>query len=222
MSATVVKSTRECKYWSSKKEIHEKHITQLYGTMASYCIEHNCPKENVKGVLITNIQLSPMAKKMAKYLGIKFKENIEVDDYPCIKCNIGRDMYAKDISKKIRSVLKEKQKNGEYMCSIPAYGYKRHPTIKNKLIVDEQVRYVVEKIFDMYANEHGSVEIVNYLNNNHFLSPTGYRKTGLIQDKNKKGYNWNEVTLCNMLKNEVYIGNTIQNKRSIISYKVKK
>lgn len=61
--------------------------------MASYCIEHNCPKENVKGVLITNIQLSPMAKKMAKYLGIKFKENIEVDDYPCIKCNIGRDMY---------------------------------------------------------------------------------------------------------------------------------
>jgi len=46
------------------------------------------------------------------------------------------DMYAKDISKKIRSVLKEKQKQGEYMCSIPAYGYKRHPTIKNKLIVD--------------------------------------------------------------------------------------
>ncbi len=31
------------------------------------------------------------------------------------------DMYAKDISQKIRSVLKEKQKNGEYMCSIPAY-----------------------------------------------------------------------------------------------------
>lgn len=83
----------QCKYWSSKKEIHEKHITQLYGTMASYCIEHNCPKDDVKGVLITNIQLSPMAKKMAKYLGIKFRENIEVDDYPCIKCNIGRDMY---------------------------------------------------------------------------------------------------------------------------------
>ena len=30
------------------------------------------------------------------------------------------------------------------------------------------------------------------------------------------------MTLCNMLKNEVYIGNTVQNKRSIISYKVKK
>ena len=40
--------------------------------------------------------------------------------------------------------------------------------------------------------------------------------------ENKTSYNWNEVTLCNMLKNEVYIGNTVQNKRSIISYKVKK
>ena len=74
----------------------------------------------------------------------------------------------------------------------------------------------------MYANGHGSVEIVSFLNKNNYLSPTGYRKTGLVQDENKTNYNWNEVTLCNMLKNEVYIGNTVQNKRSIISYKVKK
>ena len=117
---------------------------------------------------------------------------------------IMNDMYAKDISKKIRSVFKEKQKNGEYMCSIPAYGYKRHPTIKNKLIIDEQVRNVVEKIFDMYVNGHGSVDIVNFLNSNKYLSPSGYRKTGIIQDKNKTGYNWNEITLCSMLRNEVY------------------
>lgn len=101
-------------------------------------------------------------------------------------------------------------------------GYKRHLSIKNKLIIDEQVKDIVEKIFDMYANGHGSVEIVNFLNKNKYLSPTGYRKTGLVQDENKTSYNWNEVTLCNMLKNEVYIGNTVQNKRSIISYKVKK
>ena len=101
-------------------------------------------------------------------------------------------------------------------------GYKRHPSIKNKLIIDEYVKDIVEKIFSMYANGHGSVEIVNFLNKNKYLSPTGYRKTGLVQDENKTSYNWNEVTLCNMLKNEVYIGNTVQNKRSIISYKVKK
>ena len=117
---------------------------------------------------------------------------------------IMNDMYAKDISKKIRSVFKEKQKNGEYMCSIAAYGYKRHPTIKNKLIIDEQVRNVVEKIFDMYVHGHGSVDIVNFLNSNKYLSPSGYRKIGIIQDENKTGYNWNEITLCSMLRNEVY------------------
>lgn len=40
--------------------------------------------------------------------------------------------------------------------------------------------------------------------------------------ENKTGYYWNEVTLCNMLKNEVYIGNTVQNKKSVVSYKVHK
>ncbi len=74
----------------------------------------------------------------------------------------------------------------------------------------------------MYANGHGSVEIVNYLNTNKYLSPTGYRKRRMVQDENKTQYDWNEVTLCNMLKNEVYIGNTVQNKKSVVSYKVKK
>ncbi len=101
-------------------------------------------------------------------------------------------------------------------------GYKKHPNIKNKLIIDENVANIVREIFDMYANEHGTVEIVNYLNKNKYLSPAGYRKTGMVQDKKKTNYNWNEVTLCNMLKNEVYIGNTIQNKKTSISYKVKK
>ena len=40
--------------------------------------------------------------------------------------------------------------------------------------------------------------------------------------ENKTNYDWNEVTLCNMLKNEVYIGNTVQNKKSVVSYKVHK
>ena len=120
-------------------------------------------------------------------------------------------------------VFIRKSKSKENICVVFQHiGYKRHPSIKNKLVIDEKVADIVRKIFDMYANEHGSVEIVNYLNNNKYLSPTGYRKTGLVQDENKTNYDWNEVTLCNMLKNEVYIGNTIQNKKTVVSYKVKK
>lgn len=85
----------QCKYWSSKKVIREKHINQLYGTLISYCIENNIPKENVTGVLVTNIELSDMAKKMANFLGIKYREKIEKSVYPCIKCNVnnGNKIY---------------------------------------------------------------------------------------------------------------------------------
>ena len=81
----------QCKYWSKDKLIHEKHIFQLYGTVISYCMENNITEDSVKGILITNICLSDTAKKMAKRLGILFKENYPIGDYPRIKCNVGRD-----------------------------------------------------------------------------------------------------------------------------------
>ena len=80
------------------------------------------------------------------------------------------------------SIRKNKDKANIFVAFLHI-GYKRHPSIKNKLIIDERVKDIVEKIFDMYANGQGSVEIVTYLNSNHYLSPTGYRKTGLVQDK---------------------------------------
>ena len=172
-----------------------------------FYIEDYFPKNNVRYVAITD--------GIDTYLD---STNNDITPFKAIM----NDMYAKDISKKIRSVYKEKQKQGEYLCSTTAYGYKKHPSIKNKLVVDRKVKSVVEKIFDMYSNGHGSTEIVNYLNSHQYLSPSGYRKTGIVQDENKTGYNWNEVTICNMLRNEVYIGNTVQNKKSVISYKVKK
>ena len=172
-----------------------------------FYIEDYFPKNNVRYVAITD--------GIDTYLD---SNNNDITPFKAIM----NDMYAKDISKKIRSVYKEKQKQGEYLCSTTAYGYKKHPSIKNKLVVDRKVKDVVEKIFDMYSNGHGCSEIVNYLNSHKYLSPSGYRKTGNVQDENKTGYNWNEVTLCNMLRNEVYIGNTVQNKKSVISYKVKK
>lgn len=81
----------QCKYWSSKKMIHEKHIAQLYGTVISYIIEHNYLPDLVHGIFITNITLSKTAKRFAEYLGIKYKENYAMGNFPRIKCNIGKD-----------------------------------------------------------------------------------------------------------------------------------
>lgn len=89
------------------------------------------------------------------------------------------------------------------------------------MVIDERVADIVRKIFEMYINGQGSKLIVKYLNNNHYLSPRGYRITGCVADE-ETTYKWNTTTVCAILVNEVYIGNTIQNKKTVISYKVKK
>ena len=69
-------------------------------------IENYFPQNNIRYVAITD--------------GIDTYIDSTNNDITPFKA-IMNDYYAKDISKKIRSVYKEKQKNGEYMCSIPAY-----------------------------------------------------------------------------------------------------
>lgn len=83
----------QCKYWSAKKQIHEKHINQLYGTMACYCFENNLPKDQVRGILVTNITISPTARRFANFLGIEVVENYALGAYPCIKCNINQNEW---------------------------------------------------------------------------------------------------------------------------------
>ena len=92
---------------------------------------------------------------------------------------------------------------------------------KNHLVIDERVADIVSKIFDMYIIGNVSKKIVKYLNSKHYLSPRGYRMTGCVADE-ETPYLWNTTTVCAIVVNEVYIGNTIQNKKTVISYKVKK
>jgi len=79
----------QCKYWSKSKQIHEKHIYQLYGTVVSYCIENKKSLDDVQGMFVTNITLSDFANKAARYLRIKAVQNYEFKEFPRIKCNIG-------------------------------------------------------------------------------------------------------------------------------------
>lgn len=83
----------QCKYWSKEKLIHEKHINQLFGTTVSYSIENNIPLNKITGILITNTYLSERAKDFCHRLNIQYKENLQLGDFPRIKCNIGKDEY---------------------------------------------------------------------------------------------------------------------------------
>ena len=62
---------------------------------------------------------------------------------------IMNDMYAKDISKKIKSVKHDKQRKGQFIGGKPVFGYRMHPTEKNRIVVDEKAAPIVQRIFAM-------------------------------------------------------------------------
>ena len=78
----------QCKRWAQHKQIHEKHIFQLFGTMTAARIEN--PDKQVTGTFTTTTQLSDRAREFARVLDIKVEESFPLGDYPRIKCNIAR------------------------------------------------------------------------------------------------------------------------------------
>ena len=80
----------QCKYWSKNKIIHEKHIAQLFGTVTKYKID-NPNEKNVVGLFVSHTILSDEAKIFANVLGIQIKENVELGEFPMIKCKNDRD-----------------------------------------------------------------------------------------------------------------------------------
>lgn len=78
----------QCKRWSQRKTIHEKHVFQLFGTMILARLES--PDREVSGTFTTTTSLSPKAREVADHLGIKVEQNFPLEEYPRIKCNIAR------------------------------------------------------------------------------------------------------------------------------------
>ena len=62
---------------------------------------------------------------------------------------IMNDLYAKDISKKIKSVKRDQQRKGQFIGGKPVYGYKMHPTEKHQLVIDPEAAPTVRRIFAM-------------------------------------------------------------------------
>ena len=79
----------QCKRWAKEKQIHEKHIFQLYGTMVLSTLQN--PRISVKGVFVTTTTLTDIAKRCAQYLNIQVIESKPLADYPLIKCNISKN-----------------------------------------------------------------------------------------------------------------------------------
>lgn len=61
--------------------------------------------------------------------------------------NVFNDMYAKDISKKVRTALHTKQLNGDFIGTNAPIGYIKDTNNKHKLLIDRNTSYIVKRIF---------------------------------------------------------------------------
>lgn len=134
---------------------------------------------------------------------------------------IMNDMYAKDISKKIKSVKRDKQRKGQFIGGKPAYGYKMHPTEKNKIVIDEEVAPVVRRIFALALSGMSCRNIATRLNQEGVPTPATYANLPVARPGPYTGL-WSSERISEMLQNETYIGNMVQGRSVKISYKSKK
>ena len=134
---------------------------------------------------------------------------------------IMNDMYAKDISKKIKSVKRDKQRKGQFIGGEPMYGHKTHPTEKNKIIIDEEVAPVVRRIFALALSGMSCRKIATTLNEEGVQHPATYCGWKVGNPGLYTGL-WSSERISEMLKNETYIGNMVQGCMVKISYKSKK
>lgn len=137
------------------------------------------------------------------------------------------DRYAARTSNDVRRTFNMKRRNGEFIGAFAPYGYKKDPENKNALIIDEEPAQVVRNIFHWYVDDGMSkIGIVRHLNELGIPTPTAYKHSkGLNLKTPQRAKNdgmWAITTVCTILSNRMYIGDMVQGKQRIISYKVHK
>ena len=135
---------------------------------------------------------------------------------------IMNDFYAKDISKKIKSSLKAKMKEGKYVGGRTPFGYTKDPDNKNKLVINEEQAIIVKRIFDMSLNGLSYYKIADILTKEKIKTPASYYNFEWCGNYNPSLNKWNSKTIYDILTNRIYTGDLVQNKRNKVNYKVKK
>ncbi len=133
--------------------------------------------------------------------------------------NIMNDEYCRDISVKVRSALDIRRKQGKFIGSFASYGYQKDPDDHNKLVIDGDAAYYVRLIFKKFLEGYSMIGIARELNEAGVVNPSAYKaQKGWC--KNAKGSLWVDSTVRRILTNELYIGNLVQKKNEVISYKI--
>lgn len=170
-------------------------------------VEKYFPKHNVRYVALTD--------NIDTYLDTT---NNDIAPFKAIM----NDYYAKDISKKIRTALRTKQKDGKWVGGCPPFGYMIDEDDKNHLVLCPDEANIVKLIFELASKGMNAYSIKEYLMRNDFPTPSMVRKRKTFQNSLSNTGVWNTRTVQGILQNRIYTGDLVQNRRSKVNYKIKK
>lgn len=140
--------------------------------------------------------------------------------------NIMNEFYARDTSRKIKSVFKNRMQNGKRCSGAIPYGFIRHPGDKQTLFIDEQSAAVVKRIFQMAADGQSGAQIARQLTSEKLLNPAAYLERFNPENaRNHKYYDpymWNNTTVNRILDMQEYLGHTVLGKTIRDNFRSKK
>ena len=136
--------------------------------------------------------------------------------------NLFNDFFARDTSKKIRTVMRAKGNAGEHLCTNPPYGYMKSPDNKKEWIVDEEAAAVVKRVFDLCIAGKGPMQIAKMLTADKVLTVKAHyaKRDGKAMPDNL--YRWDYKSISGILERPEYTGCTVNFKTYSKSHKLKK
>ena len=119
-------------------------------------------------------------------------------------------MYSADLSKKVRTARDTRAKRGEFIGQYAPYGYKKNPEDKHELLIDENVAWVVRKIFHMAADGISHAEIARQLNEEEIPTRYMYHKLKGDNFPDKQPHVrikiWDNTMIKDIITDETYLG----------------
>ena len=139
--------------------------------------------------------------------------------------NIMNEMYARDISRKVRSSHRLRGNMG-IPLSQPPYGYKKDPDMKGRWIVDPEPAEVVRRIFRLFLEGNGVESIAHILQEEQVMIPLAYWFSQGLKRGGRRSHTdpcrWNMNTVWKILRQQEYCGDVINFKTYSKSFKNKK
>ena len=170
------------------------------------------------------------SRKKVRYIAVNDGVDTNKDDNDSAPFrNILNDLYAKDLSRKVKSAKRHRAYSGFYISAQPPYGYKVNPANRNQLIVDEEPAAVVREIFRLAVAGNGPVRIAKILTERKILIPSAYKAQNgdtrfnrfCDSDNPDRPFRWCYETVKGILTDRAYAGDMENHKIEIVNYKTK-